>query len=165
MMTSWHRFILSALLSLCLAPVVTSSVLTARAQPPEAAKTEDEIKKAQEPETLPLVTWDELKKQLGGSTLITLHAKEMSIIDAIESLNKQSPVPVKIENQQYLEQQNKKTLTADYDAQPFWLVARDIAEKVGIGLQNYGGQSVTFTPWSGQNNGITFTSESGHFQS
>ena len=156
MMTSSHRFTLSALLSLCLTPVLTNSVLTACAQPPEAPKTPVEIEKAQEPEALPLVTWDELKKQLGGPTLITLHAKEMSIGEAIDALDKQTPFSVKIENRQYLEQQNKKTLTADYQAQPFWTVALDIAEKVSIGIQNHGGlQDVTFTPWSNRNEGLT----------
>ncbi len=150
-----RHFYLSAALGLCLAPV-----LTARAQPPEAAtKTPAEAQKAREPETLPLVTWDELKKQLGGPTLVTLHVKEMPIGEVIDALNKQAPIPVTMQNRSYLEQQKKPPLTLDYEAQPFWEVVRDIAQKAGIGVQSYGGQrGVTFTPWGDENAGIASAS-------
>ncbi len=168
MKTFSRRLTLSALQSLYLMSILTTSaltisVLTGRAQPPDPPKTATEIKNAQEPEALPLVTWNELQKQIGGPTLVTLHAKEMPIVEVIDALGKQSPVPVNIQNRTYLEQQNKKTLTADYEKQPFWKVARDIADKLDIGLQNYGGSSITFTPWGEQSGGVASVSEAAIF--
>ena len=100
-----------------------------RAQPPE--KRMDTT-----PQPLQTITWDELQKQLGDPTLLTLHADEMPIDEVIEKLNAQLPLDQQIQlfptppEMQRL----RPKLTADYNSQRLWAVRRDILQKTGVYL-------------------------------
>jgi hypothetical protein len=129
------------------------------AQPPERAivpkanKPPEAVKPPEVP-VAPLVTWAELNKEIGGPTLVTLQFNATSATEAIEQLRKQSPVPITVQSPQYMEQQ-KKTITANYQKQPFWSVVRDMCKQLGLRIENYSmSPGVTFTPYGSQEAGV-----------
>ena len=112
---------------------------------------------------LPIVTWDELKQQLGGPSLVTLKFKDTPALEAIEALGRQAPVGVQALNRSEWEQREPKTVTGDYRAQPLWEVTLDLSQKLGANLlnsNNWGtGVGITFYPWHREK--AALTSQSG----
>ena len=94
---------------------------------------------ARQETTLPLlkpITWEELQRQIGASPLVTLHAAKMPLGEALEKLNAQLPAELRVPLP--LTQRKPTTLTADYEMQPLWLVARDIQQKTGLNPDIWG---------------------------
>ena len=129
--------------------------IPARAQPPErvAPPPQEKGKVPAVPLLLP-VTWDELAAQIGGATLITLHAKEMPALQVFEALNAQTPFEVKALNPDNWKNRAPNELSADYEAQPFWWVARDIAQKLHARLFGNSGIGVSFIAETGEKSGL-----------
>lgn len=125
----------------------------ALAQPPQATILEKKPTKAPELPTLPTITWEELSAQIGGPTLVTLSAKEMPGAEAIDALAAQVPFAIQLQNRERWKD-TKKTLTADYQAQPFWLAALDLAHQLGGDFREYNNRGVTFTPDASQKRGV-----------
>lgn len=101
---------------------------------------------------MPLVTWEQLQQKIGGPTLITLHAKKMSGLDVIDELNRQSPIEIRVAQRalwQKREMENRvQTLTADYEAQPFWDVMLDIQKQMGLSVESFTPEKITLSPFA-----------------
>lgn len=108
---------------------------------------------------LPLVTWDELQQQLGGPSLVSLHAEKLSALQLIEALNQQTPVRVSARSASSWKELEGKLFSANYERQPFWNVVRDMAQNMRIGLSNSSSsQAVQFVNWAPEPNALTQTS-------
>ena len=129
-------FVISALLY----PCGTGFVF---AQPPETRRRV----RPPAPPPLPVVTWDELQPQIGGPTLITLHAKEMSAFDVVDELNRQMPIKMRIDAPYWDWQKKPRNLTADYEAQPFWDVLFDIEEKMKMRFYKGNEEELILSPY------------------
>ncbi len=133
----------------------------ALAQPPQTRIIEKKPTKAALP-TLPTITWKELSAQLGGPTLVTLSAAEMPGAEAIDALAAQLPASFQLQSRERWKD-TKKTLTADYRAQPFWLAALDMAQQLDGAFREYSTQGVTFIPAGEQKRGLIYSSGPGVF--
>ena len=154
-----HRF--GHAIFLCALPLLP---LTAHAQPaPPNTTVEIPPPPKRAPQvfggSLPTVTWDELQKELGGPSLVTLHAEKMPLLQIIEELNRQTPIPVSAYIPPNWEKFDGKLFSANYDNQPFWKVVRDMAQQMQIGLSNSSSNSgVEFLYWSPEPDALTATS-------
>ena len=110
-------------------------------------------------EQLPLLTWEELQEKIGGPTLVSLHVEKMPILNIIEEMNRQAPVPVQAYNPTSASWNSfaGKLFSANYDAQPLWSVARDLARQMKIGVSS-STEGVQFVPWGAESSALVTTS-------
>lgn len=141
--------------------IVLSSA--AWAQPPQVTIIEKPaVKAAPKIPTLELTTWDELSQQIGGPTLVTLPAGEITGAEAVDALAAQTPLEVQIQARSRWEKE-KQSFGADAKAQPFWLAALNIADKFGGSVREYNGTGVTFSTRNEGKRGLLFQSGPGLF--
>lgn len=125
--------------ALCLLGVFSVEV---RAQPPAPA-IQQALPPAEAP-FLPIITWDELQRQIGGPSLVTLHARTMPALQALDELVKQTPVPARVQSRSSWQGDDQTLLSGDYERQPYWRAVRDIGEKLDARAYSYGGRNLMF---------------------
>ena len=93
---------------------------------------------------LPIVTWQEVEKQMGGLTLVSLRAQKMAASQAVEAIAQQAVPPVSavmISFENLPPNQRppiiENTLTAEYEKQPFWVALFDATQKLKTRVENY----------------------------
>ena len=146
----WQRMVLIVIVALGGAPVIAP--IMARAQPPERAALPPEEK--DKVPALPLVTWDEVEAQIGGATLITLHADKMPALQVFAALDAQTPFKVSALNPSDWPHRAPNEMSASYDAQPFWWVARDVAQKLESKVFGDAYTGVSFLEKGGEASGL-----------
>lgn len=74
---------------------------------------------------------------LGGQTLITLHLKDATPQEFYTALWSQTSLPP-FDAKKFKFWRNPPSISLDVDNEPFWLVMRQVAQKYGISVANFG---------------------------
>lgn len=133
------------------------AAVPARAQPPEAVEA---IPLENQVPLLPIISWDELKQRIGGPTLVTLHTEKAAVREIVGLLEQQSPLPLSLwpaHQWKHWEENTPVFLSVDYQQQPFWVVVRDLAQKIPATLSyrdRDSRASLDFSPGGSYINGL-----------